>query len=200
MKNLSIPAAFILCWFTASSHLVAETVEQLQQKLQAAQAEIGDLKAKIASMQTQVEQAKAKHELPAARPLEQALSVEHPVVTAYELASYGQTDKDAVKKLLKGKVVSVKGAVERFNAGFGRSFKVFLNPNGSTMQVGCEFNPASSVKSTYTAQEGDEMVIDDEKKGKYTLTALNENVVISGFFGSVDSRRVSLNNCVLQKQ
>jgi hypothetical protein len=200
MKNLFFLSVIFLGLLAALPHAEAQSAAELQQKLQAAQAEIETLKAKIAAMQNQVQQAQANHQLPPSRPLEQALGVEHPIVTAYELATYGEADRAAVKNLLKGKVVSVTGAVERFNEGLGRGFKVFLNTNGSTMQVGGDFNAASSVKSTYTAEEGSEMIIDDEKRGPYILAALNENVVISGFFDGVSRRQVSLNNCVLQKQ
>ena len=192
--------AGILIAATLMQSASAETADQLQQKFQSAQAEIVSLKAKIAVMQNQVEQAQSAHQLQPTRPLDQALTVEHPIVTAYELASYGQADKAAVGNLTRGKVVSVTGRVDRFGEGFGRGFHVFLDTSGSSMQVECSFNAASSVSSTYTAEEGSKMVIEDQRRGRYTLTSINENVVISGWLQKVGPRRVTLVNCLLQKQ
>ncbi len=151
-------------------------------------------------MQAQVDTARAASQQPPTSPLDQALGVAHPIVTAYEIASYSESDPTAVKDLLRGKVVSVTGAIDRFSEGFGRGFKVFFNTNGSPIQVGGDFNAASSVRSTYTAEDGAEMVVEDEKKGKFTLAAINDKVVISGFFDRVTRRQILLNNCVLQKQ
>ncbi|MEO7932108.1 MAG: hypothetical protein ABIT76_03015 [Chthoniobacterales bacterium] len=190
MKIFAIILAAVLLAGTGR----AETEAQLQQKLQAAQAEIESLKSKLTAMQVQ-----QAHSLPPTRPLEQALGVAHPIVTADELAAYGAHDPAAVRQQLKGKVISVTGTVNRFSEGLGRGFKVFLNTGGSTMQIGAAFHPPSSVKSTFTAEDGSEMVIDDERRGRYTLTALNESVIISGFFENVTRRQVSLGNCVLQK-
>ena len=179
---------------------MAETAEQLQQKLQAAQSEIEALKTKIAAMQTQVEHAQAKHELPATRPMEQALNIQHPIISSYELATYSQMDKASVTNLTRGKVVSVTGSIQRFSEGLGRGFSVFLDTNGSPMQIAGNFNSGSSVKSTFTAEEGSEMIVDDERRGRFTFAAINDKVVLSGWLEKVGSRRVSLVNCVLQKQ
>ena len=179
---------------------MAETAIDLQQKLKTAQSEIETLKAKIAAMQTQVELAQSRHELPVTRPMEQALGVEHPIVTAYELATYAQSHQAAVRSLTRGKVVSVTGSVNRFSEGLGRGFSLFLDTDGSPLQIEGGFNAASSVRSTYTAEEGSEMIIDDERRGRFTFTAINEKVILSGWLANVSGRRILLVNCVLQKQ
>ncbi|HEY5752507.1 MAG TPA: hypothetical protein VIT21_05115 [Chthoniobacterales bacterium] len=176
--------------------LATDSVAELQAKLDKATREIQALKSQLAAAEAAN---RTKQGLPPVRPVNVALAVEHPILSAYELSSLAASDPSGVREILKGKVVSVSGFIDRFSEGWSRDYKVFLETEGSAKPVVCQFYTGSNVSSVYTAHDGSEMVVSYADRGPVTVASVKENVIISGYYEGGGAGLARLSSCVLQK-
>ncbi|HEY5894977.1 MAG TPA: hypothetical protein VIT91_17290 [Chthoniobacterales bacterium] len=179
----------------AGPAFAADGVAELQAKLEKATREIEALKSKLATAEAAN---RTKQGLPPVRPVNEALAVEHPILSAYELSSLAANDPSGVKQMLKGKVVSVTGFIDRFSEGWSRDYKVFLENEGSAKPVVCQFYTGSNVNSVYTAHDGSEMIVNYSDRGPVTVAAVKEHVIISGYYEG-GAGVAKLSSCILQK-
>lgn len=194
MKYSFFKLIAFLC-VAAMPAMAADGVQELQAKLEKAQREIEALKSKLQAAEAVN---RTKRGLPEVRSTNEALSMEHPILSAYELSTMAASDPSGVKQMLKGKVVSVTGTIDRFSEGWSRDYKVFLETEGNARPVACQFYTGSDVNSVYTAHDGSEMVVSYADRGPVTVAAVKERVVISGYYEGRASG-AKLSSCVLQK-
>jgi len=201
MKNQKLLHGLIISiiGFSQPVASAAESIQQLKAKLEQATLEIEALKARLVQSQSAIEAARYGGSVTPPTPSASLLDAPQPLLTAYELAALASDESLSLKSKLKGKVVSVTGTVARFSDGVGRSFKVILRADGTNRDVVCKFYSPTDIVSTHTEDDGADMVL-EKQRGSVILASVNDDVIVSGYFGEQTRTQVTLTDCVLRKK
>jgi len=119
-------------------------------------------------------------------------------VDAVELAAHFLSDPAAAAQRYAGRLLRVKGEVERFDVKFVvRRYDLLLDTGHRDVAVSCGFNYVDKYRAVYTTRKGQTLTARFANSSEVDLLKIGESVVVQGRCKGFKNGEVILAGCTL---